>query len=115
MAMDRQLAVSALLLLGLASASAMYSSSGPVVELTSSNLKAKIKASGIMLTEFYAPWCGHCKSLQPVWEQAAKALKGMVAVGAVDADQHKEVGGEYGVKVRRRACLCVRGGVAGIV
>lgn len=42
--------------------------------------------------------CGHCKALQPAWEQAAKALKGIVNVGAVDADQHKSLGGEYGVK-----------------
>lgn len=42
--------------------------------------------------------CGHCKSLAPAYEQAAKALKGIVAVGAVDADTHKSLGGEYGVR-----------------
>lgn len=92
--------LAAALLLGLcaAGANAMYSSSGPVVELTDSNLKAKVKAAGIMLVEFYAPWCGHCKALKPAWEQTASALKGIVAVGAIDADAHRGMGSEYRVQ-----------------
>ena len=48
--------------------------------------------------EFYAPWCGHCKSLAPEWKKAAGALKGLVTVVAVDADASKSLAGKYGVK-----------------
>lgn len=34
--------------------------------------------------KFYAPWCGHCKSLAPAWEKAATSLKGLVNVVKVD-------------------------------
>jgi protein disulfide-isomerase A6 len=48
--------------------------------------------------EFYAPWCGHCKNLAPEWKKAAKALEGIVNVGAVDCDEHKSLAGQYGVQ-----------------
>ncbi|KAM4521568.1 protein disulfide-isomerase A6 [Odontesthes bonariensis] len=78
---------------------ALYSSSDDVIELTPSNFNREvIQSDSLWLVEFYAPWCGHCKSLVPEWKKAATALKGVVKVGAVDADQHKSLGGQYGVR-----------------
>lgn len=41
---------------------------------------------------------GHCKSLAPHYKKAATALKGVVKVGAVDCDEHKDLAGKFGVK-----------------
>ena len=79
-------------------ASALYKSPGPVVELTPSNFKSEVLDSDSMwLVEFYAPWCGHCKALAPEWEKAAKQLKGVVKVGAVDMDAHQSLGQPYNI------------------
>jgi len=52
-----------------------------------------------VLVEFYAPWCGHCKTLTPKYEKVAQSFEGeeRVVVAKVDADAHKELGSRYGV------------------
>jgi len=77
---------------------AMYAGTD-VVELTPATFqKEVIKSDSVWIVEFYAPWCGHCQRLEPEYKKAAKALKGVVKVGAVNADEHRSIGGQYGVQ-----------------
>lgn len=57
-----------------------------------------IQANFLTGTFIFFCRCGHCKSLAPEWKKAAKALKGVVSVGAVDMDVHGSVGGPYNVR-----------------
>ncbi len=42
--------------------------------------------------------CGHCQALTPEYKKAASALKGIVRLGAVNADEHRSLGSRYGVQ-----------------
>lgn len=78
---------------------ALYTSSSPVVKLTKDNFKKLVLDSDqLWFVEFYAPWCGHCKQLAPAWEKAAKSLKGVVNVGAVDMTTDQDAGAAYGIQ-----------------
>lgn len=77
----------------------LYSSNSPVIQLTDKNFQnVVVKNPDPVLVEFYAPWCGHCKSLAPEYTKAAKALKGVMKVAAVDLDKYKTLGGPYGIR-----------------
>jgi len=71
-----------------------------VVTLTPDNFDKIVKdAEKDVLVEFYAPWCGHCKRLAPVWDQLADIFKGEddVVIAKVDADAHKDIATKYGI------------------
>jgi len=71
-----------------------------VTVLTDSNFDSIVLDSNKhALVEFYAPWCGHCKSLAPTYEKLAAAFASEpdVVIAKLDATAEKKKGEEYGV------------------
>lgn len=91
--------VKSLLLAGLV---AVVSAKSAVLDLIPDNFDQVVLKSGTpTLVEFFAPWCGHCKTLAPVFEDLALAFesaKGKVQIAKVDADSERDLGKRFGVQ-----------------
>ncbi|XP_065184168.1 uncharacterized protein LOC135814898 [Sycon ciliatum] len=85
-------------ILSVVALSAVASASN-VVDLTSENFDNVVTGDKYAFVEFYAPWCGHCKNLAPVYEQVGDAFAGEsdVIIAKVDADADRELGSRFGV------------------
>jgi len=81
---------------------AVAAAKSAVIDLIPSNFDDVVLKSGKpTLVEFFAPWCGHCKNLKPVYEEVAKdfRLEPNCIVANVDADAklNKDLASRYGV------------------
>ncbi|KAL9974978.1 hypothetical protein ACROYT_G012090 [Oculina patagonica] len=60
---------------------------------------AELKNDGSWLVEFYAPWCGYCKKLEPIWSEVARTLQGSpITVAKLDATRFSAIAREFGVR-----------------
>jgi protein disulfide-isomerase A6 len=70
-----------------------------VVDLDETNFDSVVNGDKHVLVEFFAPWCGHCKNLAPIYEEVGVLFEKTsdVVIAKVDADKHKSLGSRFGV------------------
>lgn len=67
-----------------------------IIELTEDNFETEVlRATGPVLVDFYAPWCGPCMMIAPLLEQFAADFAGKVKFAKVDIDHASELASEY--------------------
>lgn len=67
-------------------------------QLDTSSLDAAVRASGVLLLDFTAAWCGPCRTMQPVLEALATAYAGRVHVAAIDVDHEPALAQRFDVR-----------------
>ena len=69
------------------------------VKVTDESFEADVlKASGPVLVDFWAEWCGPCKQIAPALEQISEELGGRVTVAKINIDENQMTPGRYGVR-----------------
>jgi thioredoxin 1 len=75
-----------------------------VLELTQDNWSDSV-AGGVVVADFWAPWCGPCRALAPEVDKVADQFAGKVKVGKVNVDENPDLAVKYDVQTIPRVLI----------
>jgi thioredoxin 1 len=60
--------------------------------------EALVANPGLLMLDFWAPWCGPCRAIAPVLEELAEASEGRVTLMKVNIDEQPGLAARYGIR-----------------
>lgn len=67
-----------------------------IAHVTDKNFSTET-SEGVVLADFWAPWCGPCKMIAPVLEELDSAMGDKVKIVKLDVDENQETAAKFGV------------------
>ena len=83
-----------------------------MMDVTVANFEEEVIAASMttpVLIDFWAPWCGPCKSLGPILEKVEVAYEGRFKLVKIDSDQEQQLGAAFGIR-SIPTCILMFGG-----
>ncbi|MGA8943342.1 MAG: thioredoxin [Thermoactinomyces sp.] len=70
-----------------------------IIELTDQDFSQKVQSpeAGLVLVDFWAPWCGPCRMVAPELEKVDAELGDKVTIAKVNVDNNPQTAGNFGV------------------
>ena len=68
------------------------------IEINDTNYKSLLEEGKPVVIDFWAPWCGPCRSIAPIIEELAATYEGRAIIGKYNVDDGDELGVEYGIR-----------------
>ena len=66
--------------------------------ITSENLKTLMDSGKPLVVDFWAEWCGPCRTIAPIIDELAAEYEGRVAIGKCDVDDNNAVATQFSVR-----------------
>lgn len=69
----------------------------PTIALNAGNFEQTLDKEGILLIDWWAPWCGPCRAFAPVFEQASEDHQD-VTFAKINTDEEQQLAGEFQIQ-----------------